>query len=151
MVTTAPQDNLTDVDVPGLTRRTGNKVSLPRNRWSLGYRKSCCRDADVYLQKARQRSCLRNNFCVVNHMLPFLCSRSFKSPLNVVSRYHQSVRLSGPNKMHRKVTIDTSPPPARWMKDTLVRGAFHRTVPVVAARLPAAKAGIILKAQPMRG
>jgi len=53
--------------------------------------------------------------------------------------------------MHRKVTIDTSPPPARWMKDDLVRSAFHRTVPVVAVRLPAAKAGSVLKAEPMRG
>jgi tRNA (guanine37-N1)-methyltransferase len=53
--------------------------------------------------------------------------------------------------MHQKVTIDTSPPPARWMKGTLVQSAFHRTVPVVAVRLPAAKAGIVLKAQPMRG
>lgn len=85
-----------------------------------------------------------------DHMLPFL--RSFKpQSLNIVSRCHQSVRLSGPHKMHRKVTIDTSPPPARWMKDTLVRSAFHRTVPVVAVRLPAANAGIVLKAQPMRG
>ncbi|KAI0294928.1 Met-10+ like-protein-domain-containing protein [Russula brevipes] len=53
--------------------------------------------------------------------------------------------------MHRKVTIDTSPPPARWMKDTLVRSAFHRTVPVVAARLSAAKTGSVLKAEAMRG
>ncbi len=53
--------------------------------------------------------------------------------------------------MHRKVTIDTSPPPARWMKETLDRSAFHRTVPVVAARLPAAKAGPVVKAEPMRG
>ena len=53
--------------------------------------------------------------------------------------------------MHRKVTIDTSPPPARWMKDTLVRSAFRRTVPVVAARLPAAKTGPVLKSEAMRG
>ncbi|KAI0257069.1 Met-10+ like-protein-domain-containing protein [Lactifluus subvellereus] len=53
--------------------------------------------------------------------------------------------------MHRKVTIDTSPPPARWMKDTLDRSAFHRTVTVLAARLPAAKAGFVLKAEAMKG
>ncbi|KAH9984412.1 Met-10+ like-protein-domain-containing protein [Russula vinacea] len=54
--------------------------------------------------------------------------------------------------MHRrKVTIDTSPPAARWMKDTLVRSAFHRTVPVIAARLPAAKTGPVLKSEAMRG
>jgi hypothetical protein len=53
--------------------------------------------------------------------------------------------------MHRKVSIDTSPPAARWMKDTLVRSAFHRTVPVIAARLPAAKTGPVLKSEAMRG
>jgi hypothetical protein len=53
--------------------------------------------------------------------------------------------------MHRKVAIDTSPPPARWMKDTLVRSAFRRTVPIVAARLPAAKTGPVLKSEAMRG
>ncbi|KAI0003748.1 Met-10+ like-protein-domain-containing protein [Russula compacta] len=53
--------------------------------------------------------------------------------------------------MHRKVTIDTSPPAARWMKDTLVRSAFHRRVPVVAARLPAPKTGSVLNAEAMRG
>ena len=37
------------------------------------------------------------------------------------------------------------------MKDTLVRSAFHRTIPVVAARLPAAKMGPLLKSEAMRG
>ena len=37
------------------------------------------------------------------------------------------------------------------MKDTLVRSAFRRTVPVVAARLPAAKTGPVLKSEAMRG
>jgi hypothetical protein len=54
-------------------------------------------------------------------------------------------------KMHRNITIDTSPPPARWMRDTLDRSAFHRTVPVLAARLPTALTGSVLKAEPMRG
>lgn len=54
-------------------------------------------------------------------------------------------------KMHRKFTIDTSPPPARWMRDTLDRSAFHRTVPVLAARLPTALTGSVLKAEAMRG
>ncbi|KAH9982981.1 Met-10+ like-protein-domain-containing protein [Lactifluus volemus] len=53
--------------------------------------------------------------------------------------------------MHRNITIDTSPPPARWMRDTLDRSAFHRTVPVLAARLPTALTGSLLKAEPMRG
>lgn len=47
-------------------------------------------------------------------------------------------------------TIDVSPPTARWMKDTLDRSVFHRTIPVLAARVAPAKAGIILKADVMR-
>ncbi|KAH9046293.1 Met-10+ like-protein-domain-containing protein [Lactarius hengduanensis] len=43
--------------------------------------------------------------------------------------------------MHRNITIDTSPPQARWMKDTLDRSAFHRTVPVLAARVSAGQNG----------
>lgn len=58
---------------------------------------------------------------------------------------------SNTRSMHRKIAIDTSPPSARWMKDTLVRSAFHRTIPVVAARLPAAKMGPLLKSEAMRG
>ncbi|KAH9065684.1 Met-10+ like-protein-domain-containing protein [Lactarius vividus] len=53
--------------------------------------------------------------------------------------------------MHRNITIDTSPPQARWMKDTLDRSAFHRTVPVLAARVSVAKTASVLKAEAMRG
>ena len=68
-------------------------------------------------------------------------------PLNILLRYP---RLDAPN-MHRMITIDTSPPQARWMKDTLDRSVFHKTVPVLAARVPAAKIGSVLKAEAMRG
>jgi hypothetical protein len=68
---------------------------------------------------------------------------------------HHSDLLCHPDararSMHRIVAIDTSPPSARWMKDTLVRSAFHRTIPVVAARLPPAKTGPVLKSEAMRG
>lgn len=37
------------------------------------------------------------------------------------------------------------------MKDTLDRSVFHRTVPVLAARVRAAKTGSVLKAEAMRG
>ena len=82
--------------------------------------------------------------------MPLICFRSFRiHALDNASRplyYYSDVR-----SMHRKVALDTSPPPARWMKDTLVRSAFHRAVPVVAARLPAAKTGPVLKSVAMRG
>jgi tRNA (guanine37-N1)-methyltransferase len=84
--------------------------------------------------------------------MPLIGFRSFR-----VHALKNTLHFSGPlcysdaRSMHRKVTIDTSPPPARWMKDTLVRSAFHRTVPVVAARLPAAKTGFVLKSEAMRG
>lgn len=92
--------------------------------------------------------------------MPLIGFRSFKfHALNTAPLLHY--RYSGPPVfsdarcsiiMHRrKVTIDTSPPAARWMKDTLVRSAFHRTVPVIAARLPAAKTGPVLKSEAMRG
>lgn len=71
--------------------------------------------------------------------------------LNIARRYLRPFHHSDTRGMHRKVTIDTSPPAARWMKDTLVRSAFHRRVPVLAARLPAPKTGSVLKAEPMRG
>ena len=74
--------------------------------------------------------------------------RSIKShPLNILLR---CPRLDAPN-MHRTITLDTSPPQARWMKDTLDRSVFHKTVPVLAARVPAAKIGSVLKAEAMRG
>ncbi len=72
-------------------------------------------------------------------------------PLNIVLRHLRSSYNLDAGNMHRKITIDTSPPQARWMKDTLDPSAFHRTVPVLAARVPAAKTGSILKAEAMRG
>lgn len=75
--------------------------------------------------------------------------RSIRS--HIVPRYPRSFYHLDVHNMHRKATIDTSPPQARWMKDTLDRSAFHRTVPVLAARVPADKTGLVLKAEAMRG
>lgn len=85
--------------------------------------------------------------------MPLVGFRSCKIHALNTARSHSGLLyyLDGARSMHRKVAIDTSPPPARWMKDTLVRSAFHRTIPVVAARLPAAKAGPVLKSEAMRG
>jgi hypothetical protein len=78
--------------------------------------------------------------------------RSIKShPLNIVLRYPRPFYKLDAHNMHRQFTIDTSPPQARWMKDTLDRSAFHRTVPLLAARVPAAKTGSVLNAEAMRG
>jgi hypothetical protein len=89
--------------------------------------------------------------------MPLIGFRSFKIySLNTAPLLQYSGPLFSDARrsiiMHRrKVSIDTSPPDARWMKDTLVRSAFHRTVPVIAARLPAAKTGPVLKSEAMRG
>lgn len=47
-------------------------------------------------------------------------------------------------------TLDASPPINRWMKDTLVRDAFHKELTVLAARVPPAKTGNMLKAKAMK-
>ena len=84
--------------------------------------------------------------------MPLIGIRSCKiRALNTVLHYSGFLRYSDARMMHRRVAIDTSPPPARWMKDTLVRSAFNRTIPVVAARLPAAKTGPVVKSEAMRG
>lgn len=70
---------------------------------------------------------------------------------SIVLRHPRSFYNFGADIMHRNITIDTSPPQARWMKDTLDRSAFHRTVPVLAARVSAAKTASVLKAEAMRG
>ncbi len=77
--------------------------------------------------------------------MPLIGLRSFR-----IHALNTALCRSDARSMHRKLTIDISPPLARWMKDTLVRSAFHRTVPVVAARLPAAKTGPALKSEAMR-
>lgn len=86
---------------------------------------------------------------VFMRLMPLIGIRS--CALNTALHYSGLLCYSDARFMHRKVAIDTSPPPARWMKDTLVRSAFHRTIPVVAARLPAAKSGPVLKSEAMRG
>lgn len=53
--------------------------------------------------------------------------------------------------MPRKVTLDIAPPLARWMKDSLDRSVFYRSIPVLAVRVPPAKAGLVMKAEAMRG
>ena len=89
----------------------------------------------------------RHLSCSFAYVCMFL--RSVKS--HPLLRYPRSFHKSDAHSMHRMITIDTSPPQARWMKDTLDRSAFHRTVPVLAARVPAAKTGLVLKAEALRG
>ncbi|KAI0059504.1 hypothetical protein BV25DRAFT_1809070 [Artomyces pyxidatus] len=48
------------------------------------------------------------------------------------------------------MSLDVSPPAARWMKDTLDRTAFHRTIRVLAARVSAANTAPMLKSEAMR-
>jgi hypothetical protein len=150
-----PLEKLTDTvlvfDVPWLMRGAGNEGLLPRIDGRL--------DIEYLIHQGRLGRQLHSlsvpplqPMRATYRMRPLLRSRSLKSlSLNTASRYPRSFFLSAPHNMHRKVTIDTSPPPARWMKETLDRSAFHRTVPVVAARLPAVKAGPVVKAEPMRG
>lgn len=52
--------------------------------------------------------------------------------------------------MARQITLDASPPVNRWMKDTLVKDAFRKTLRVLAAQIPPAKTGSMLKAPAMR-
>jgi tRNA (guanine37-N1)-methyltransferase len=48
-------------------------------------------------------------------------------------------------------TLDASPPLNRWMKDTLVKDAFQKSIPVLAARVTPTKTGSVLKAEAMKG
>lgn len=48
-------------------------------------------------------------------------------------------------------TVDISPPVHREMKDKLDRSVFHKTVEVLAVKVPPSKAGVVLKAEAMRG
>jgi hypothetical protein len=50
------------------------------------------------------------------------------------------------NNYYKMIHIDVSPPVNRWMRESLDRDAFRKTVPVLAARVPASKAGLLLKA-----
>ena len=52
--------------------------------------------------------------------------------------------------MARTLTLDVSPPVHRWMNTTLDRDAFKKTVPVLAARVPAAKTGFLLKSDVLK-
>jgi hypothetical protein len=63
-----------------------------------------------------------------------------RRPLSLATTTTTTTKLGMP------VSIDLSPPVNRWMKDKLDRDAFKKVVPVVAARVPAAKAGLILRA-----
>ncbi|KAG1757249.1 Met-10+ like-protein-domain-containing protein [Suillus lakei] len=48
------------------------------------------------------------------------------------------------------LTLDVSPPVHRWMNTTLDRDAFKKTIPVLAARVPASKTGSLLKSDVMK-
>lgn len=48
------------------------------------------------------------------------------------------------------LTLDVSPPVHRWMNTTLQRDVFKRTIPVIAARVPASKTGFMLKSGVMK-
>ncbi|KAG1795502.1 Met-10+ like-protein-domain-containing protein [Suillus subaureus] len=48
------------------------------------------------------------------------------------------------------LTLDVSPPVHHWMNTTLDRDAFKKTIPVLAARVPASKTGSLLKSDVMK-
>lgn len=48
-------------------------------------------------------------------------------------------------------TLDASPPVSRWMKGSLVKDAFRKTIPVLAARMAPTRTGLVLKAEAMKG
>jgi tRNA (guanine37-N1)-methyltransferase len=52
--------------------------------------------------------------------------------------------------MSRKFTLDNSPPVNRWMKDSLVKDAFRKSIPVLAVRTPAASSGPLVKAMALK-
>jgi tRNA (guanine37-N1)-methyltransferase len=53
--------------------------------------------------------------------------------------------------MPRQITIDASPPIHRGMRDILDREVFRKSIPVLAACVPAVKMGLVLKSQALRG
>lgn len=54
--------------------------------------------------------------------------------------------------MSRQITtLDSSPPVNRWMKETLIKDAFRKTIPVLAARVAPEQTGLVLKAEAMKG
>ncbi|KAG2076973.1 hypothetical protein BDR04DRAFT_1132581 [Suillus decipiens] len=59
-------------------------------------------------------------------------------------------RLSFFKIMACTLTLDASPPVHRWMGTTLQRDAFKKTIPVLAARVPASKTGSLLKSDVMK-
>ncbi|KZT27698.1 hypothetical protein NEOLEDRAFT_1060243 [Neolentinus lepideus HHB14362 ss-1] len=52
--------------------------------------------------------------------------------------------------MRRRSELDASPPIHREMGDSLDRTVFHKSLPVLAARVPSPKAGILLKSEALR-
>ena len=62
-------------------------------------------------------------------------------------RSQTSIVISG---MAQKFTLDASPPANRWMNHTLVKDAFRKSLLVLAARVPPAKTGTLLKAKAMK-
>jgi tRNA (guanine37-N1)-methyltransferase len=55
------------------------------------------------------------------------------------------------DNMPTQTTLDVSPPTIhRGMKGPLDRGAFRKSVTILAARVPATKVGLVLKSETMR-
>lgn len=77
-----------------------------------------------------------------------LLARSHSS-VTSLSRHHHRLVHPGLNSM-TLAELDTTPPPQRWMKDTLDRSAFRKSLPVLAARVPAKSAGTIVKSMETR-
>lgn len=52
--------------------------------------------------------------------------------------------------MTRHLFLDVSPPAYTGSRDVLDKTVFKKTIPVLAARVPAAKTGVLLKAEQMK-
>lgn len=47
--------------------------------------------------------------------------------------------------------LDATPPPYEGPRERLDKSIFHKTITVLAARVPPSKTGQLLKAQPLKG
>ena len=82
-------------------------------------------------------------FCL---MLAHVLRKPFFANHHFVSKLWSSSAI-----MTRHTAVDISPPLHRELRDKLDRSVFHKTVEVLAVKVPPEKAGTILKSQSMRG
>ena len=87
---------------------------------------------------------------IVDSQLELVCGLAWSLMLRLSLLLRASTKFLAIRNMSQRVFLDPSPPTYTGVKGTLDKSAFRKSLDVLAAKVPATKTGIMLKADSLK-